>query len=42
MTKKKNFQLQFGITAKHVAIDIIVDNEGLHVHVDTLGDLREV
>ena len=41
MTTKKNLQIQLGISVKHIAIDVIIDNEGLHTYIDTLGDITK-
>lgn len=37
----KSIQLQFGISVKDKAVDIIVDNEGIHLHYDNLGDVTK-
>jgi len=39
--KKKQLQIQFGISVKHVSIDLIIDNEGIHLYVDTEGDVSQ-
>jgi hypothetical protein len=38
---KKNLQIQVGISVKHVAVDLIIDNEGIHFYIDTLGDVSQ-
>lgn len=38
---KKNIQLQFGISVKDKSVDIVVDNEGLHLFYDNLGDVSK-
>lgn len=37
--RKKDLQIQIGITIKHVSVDLHISNEGAHLYVDTLGDV---
>lgn len=36
---KKNLQIQLGVTVKHISVDLIIDNEGVHLFYDNLGDV---